>query len=422
MCIVALARPMPSVHQPNPPGLIHDGPRLLPPLARAVLFLRLLARLSCAIHNRSATDWCASAPRRSLCGVHADSPVVLTLVSDADLAASADRVLAAAGSRVLRTQTPGDRSWREATAVVLDESAARRAVRAGAPRREGVVLISPVEATSLTWAAAVEVGAEYVCVLPDQEADLVRHLAQAAERRSSTARFGAVVAVTAGPGGGGASVFASALAQCAGDALLMDLDPCGGGIDLLLGCESAPGLRWPDLTVQNGRLSWTALREVLPRQRGVRVLSGGRAFHEIDPGAAGAVLDAGRRGGVTTICDTPRHPGPAAVCAVQRADLVIVVTTCDVRGVAAATAVAAVVRTLNSNIGLVVRGPAPGGLHAAEVAAAASMPLVAAMRPEPMLAARLEHGGLRLRRRSPLARASRQVLDVLGRCVGDRAA
>lgn len=306
--------------------------------------------------------------------------------------------------------------------MVLDESAARRAVRAGASRREGVVLISPAEPTSLTWAAAVEVGAQYVCVLPDQEADLVRHLAQAAERRSSTSRFGAVVAVTAGPGGGGASVFASALAQCAEDALLMDLDPCGGGIDLLLGCESAPGLRWPDLTVQSGRLSWTALREVLPRQRGVRVLSGGRAFHEIDPRAAGAVLDAGRRGGVTVICDTPRHPGPAAVCAVQRADLVIVVTTCDVRGVAAATAVAAVVRTLNSNIGLVVRGPAPGGLHAAEVAAAASMPLVAAMRPEPMLAARLEHGGLRLRRRSPLARASRQVLDVLGRCVGDRAA
>jgi hypothetical protein len=31
MCIVNITRLMPGVHQPDPPGLIHDDPRLLPP-------------------------------------------------------------------------------------------------------------------------------------------------------------------------------------------------------------------------------------------------------------------------------------------------------------------------------------------------------------------------------------------------------
>lgn len=31
VCIVGITRLMPRVHQPDPPGLIHDDPRLLPP-------------------------------------------------------------------------------------------------------------------------------------------------------------------------------------------------------------------------------------------------------------------------------------------------------------------------------------------------------------------------------------------------------
>ena len=47
MCIVGLTRLRPGVHQPDPPGLIHDDPRLLPPLARVVLFVWL--SLICAM-------------------------------------------------------------------------------------------------------------------------------------------------------------------------------------------------------------------------------------------------------------------------------------------------------------------------------------------------------------------------------------
>ena len=38
MCIVSITRLMPGVHQPDPPGLIHDDLRLLPPWRGSSLF------------------------------------------------------------------------------------------------------------------------------------------------------------------------------------------------------------------------------------------------------------------------------------------------------------------------------------------------------------------------------------------------
>jgi hypothetical protein len=38
MCIVSSTRPVPRVYQPDPPGLIHDDPRLLPPWRGSSLF------------------------------------------------------------------------------------------------------------------------------------------------------------------------------------------------------------------------------------------------------------------------------------------------------------------------------------------------------------------------------------------------
>ena len=383
-----------------------------------------MVHIRTVIHRQWTGDWCSGAEHVSvgavISAVPAPLPIVLTLIDDPELSASADRIAAAVGARAVATAAPSRRNWLAAAAVVLDEPAARRWAQAGMPRRDGVALIGPDYPSPSMWTAAVDVGAQCVCALPDQEANLVRHVAESTERGGPAVRSGRVIAVTAGPGGGGASVFSAALARCAAEALLVDLDPCGGGIDLLLGGESAPGLRWPDLRPQSGRLSWTALREALPRQQDMSFLSGTRTFHDVDAGAVGAVLDAGRRGGTTVICDVPRQPAAAAAYAVEVADLAIIVSTCDVRSIAATAAVVTITRTLNPNIGLVVRGPAPGGLQAPEVAGVAQLPLLAAMRPEPMLAARLEHGGLRLRRRSPLAEAARTVLGIVERNTGGR--
>jgi hypothetical protein len=39
MCIVSITRLAPGVHQPDPPGLIHDDLRLLPPWRGSSLFV-----------------------------------------------------------------------------------------------------------------------------------------------------------------------------------------------------------------------------------------------------------------------------------------------------------------------------------------------------------------------------------------------
>lgn len=127
-----------------------------------------------------------------------------------------------------------------------------------------------------------------------------------------------------------------------------------------------------------------------------------------------AVVDAGRRGAVSVICDLPRRFTDAAQAALGAADLVVVVVSrCDVRACAATGALAPVLAAVNPNVGLVVRGPSPGGLRAAEIAGITGLPLLAAIKAQPQLGAQVERGGLRLGRRSALAVAARQVLGVL---------
>lgn len=340
---------------------------------------------------------------------------MLVLLAEPTLRDDVDRVAAAVGVRVVHAggSAPVNRkTWSAATAVLLDGAAAARCAHGTVPRRAHVTVLVSSEPTPATWAAAVEVGAEHVLTLPAQEHELVRELADAKSVRDETAR-GDVVAVIGGRGGAGASLFATALAQAAAEPLLVDLDPWGGGIDLLVGGETTPGVRWPDLAVQGGQLSWSAVRAALPRHRGVSLLSGTRRGYEPEPAATGAVVDAGRRGGATVVCDLPRRLTDAVHIALDTADLVVVVGQTDVRACAATATIAGVLAVINPNVGLVVRGPSPGGLRAQEVAAVAGVPLLASMRPEPRLVDQLEHGGLRLRRRSALAAAARRVLAVL---------
>jgi secretion/DNA translocation related CpaE-like protein len=353
---------------------------------------------------------------------------VLAVLTDPRLRDDFDRVAAAVGVRVVHAgaaSAVSRKTWSAATAVVLDETAATRCGHAALPRRAHVSVLTAAEATTSTWAAGIAVGAQHVLRLPEQERELIRELAEAAESARDDGTRGKVVAIVGGCGGAGASLFGVALARAATDALLVDLDPWGGGIDLLVGGEANPGLRWPDLALQGGRLNWSSVREALPRHRGISLLSGARSGGELDAGPVDAVVDAGRRGGVIVVCDLPRRLTDASQTALHAADLVVVVSPCDVRACAATATIAPVLSAINPHLGLVVRGPSPGGLRAAEVAEIAGLPLLAAMRAQPRLAEQLERGGLRLRPRSPLASAARQVLGVLpgsGRAQSGRAA
>jgi hypothetical protein len=103
----------------------------------------------------------------------------------------------------------------------------------------------------------------------------------------------------------------------------------------------------------------------------------------------------------------------AVEAALDAADLVAVVCPCDVRSCASLAAVVPAVTAINPNVGLVVRGPSPGGLRSVEVAEVANLPLLAVMRPQMDLPVKLERKGLRLRGRAPLMAAARRVLAVL---------
>ncbi|MGD9622433.1 MAG: septum site-determining protein Ssd [Mycolicibacterium sp.] len=350
-------------------------------------------------------------------------PRILAVIDDPSLSSDIDRVVAAAGLQIVRTDDPsGHRVWSGAAAIVLDLPSARRCAQRDLPRRGQVILVSSVEPGPAEWEAAIAAGAQKVMTLPANDGELMVALAEAADMSAASGDCparGAIAAVLAGRGGAGASVFATALARVAGESLLIDGDPWGGGLDLVLGTETEPGLRWPDLSSSSGRLNYSALREALPRHGGVSLLSGGRVLSgdppdtDISPLSLAAVIDAGSRGGATVVCDVARQRTSTTETALAASDLVVLVTTADVRSCAASVAVSRWASQGNPNTALLVRGPSPGGLRPSDVGRLLKLPVLAAMRPERGIRPGLERGGLGLRRRSPLAHAAVKVLEVL---------
>ena len=109
--------------------------------------------------------------------------------------------------------------------------------------------------------------------------------------------------------------------------------------------------------------------------------------------------------------DLPRHPTAAGDAVLEKADLVVLVTTSDVRGCFGAVRIANRLTAAGVMLELVIRGPSPGGIGADDVAGVLGLPILARMRPQPHLARDLENGrapGSDVR--GPLARAAATVL------------
>jgi secretion/DNA translocation related CpaE-like protein len=356
----------------------------------------------------------------------------LIMVSDPELLDTVLRIAAAAGCEVDRVVDPAAarRRWSDAPLVILDQAAAQRCTDASLPRRDGVLIAVLGPPSPETWQLAVEIGARNVIELPEAEPWLVAVLAEAAEGSHGQ---GSVLAVVGGRGGAGASVFATALAVTAvrdgADAMLVDCDPLGGGLDIVLGGENQAGMRWSDIGLGGGRVPASALHAALPSPpvkhlggRGLSVLSCDRSASGPTPPALASIIDAGRRAGEIVVCDLPRYPTEAAVTAVTSADVTLLVVPADLRSATAAARVAAVLTEHGAAIGLVVRGPAPGGVEAAELAEKLGFPLLAAMPPEPGLVGDLESGIAPGRPRGALAKAARSVLDETASMVAVRTA
>lgn len=312
-------------------------------------------------------------------------PLIVT--EDESLLDDLLRLCAAAGTEpeVVFTAPPRATSWDNAPLVLVGaESAAR--VR-GAARRKGVLLVGRDLDDAEVWRKGVEVGADHVLCLPDAESWLVDRIADVAEGVSEPAL---TVGVVGGRGGAGASTLACALAVTAARTgrrtMLIDGDPLGGGLDILLGAERTGGLRWPDLADSRGRVNSGALEESLPRLDSLSVLSWDRGDSVvIPPQAMRSVLGAARRRGGVVVVDMPRRMDDTVAETLAQIDVGLLVVPAELRAVAAATRVAAAVSMVLKDLRIVVRGPFGSALDDSEVARLVGLPLAGQLPPEPAL-------------------------------------
>lgn len=324
--------------------------------------------------------------------------------------------VAAVEADVLSDVADARRHWDAAPLVVLAEDLLDACAAARPGRRDGVVVLGRDLDDAGVWQRAVDVGAERVIFLPEDERWLVDALADAAEGRPGQ---GTLIAVLGGRGGAGATTLACALAQTAGrrglTTLLVDADPLGGGIDVVFRAEDEPGLRWPDLASSRGRVPAAALGRALPRLADLALLSWDRGDTvQVPVDAARAVLAAARRSHELVVVDLPRHLDEVGREVLAGATTALLVVPAEIRAAAAAGRVAAQASQLCQDVRLVVRGPAPSGLTADQVQAALALPLAGEVRGEPGMARSLEEGvPPGARRGSPLVALCHLLLDDL---------
>ncbi|BBC35472.1 CpaE-like protein [Streptomyces graminofaciens] len=329
-------------------------------------------------------------------------PLIVT--EDPELLDDLLRLCAAAGAepQVHHGVPEGRGSWEAPPLVLVGDDAVGR-VRGVGPRR-GVVLVGKDQDDPGVWRRAMEIGADHVLMLPDGEQWLVDRIADVAE---GVGRPALTVGVIGGRGGAGASTLACALAITSARqgrrTLLVDTDPLGGGLDVLLGAEAAEGLRWPAFAASRGRVGGGALEESLPELHSLRVLSWDRGDSvTIPPQAVRAVLAAGRRRGGTVVVDLPRRIDEGVAEALAQVDLGLLVVPAELRAVAASARVASVCGMVLRDLRVAVRGPYAPGLDDHEVARLLGLPLAGEVPAETGLTdGRKPPGGVA---RGPLAR------------------
>jgi len=256
------------------------------------------------------------------------SPTVL-ISSDSRLIHLAQASAAASGADLTVTEASDMRLlWRSAPAVLIGADQLDQVVRACPPSRDQVYLVGQPEAYEELCRWSMPLSAS-VIVVPEGNKWLSRVIAG----QRHDARSGLVVAVSGGSGGVGASTLAVSLAVLAVNrsmsVALVDADPTGGGIDLLLGAENQPGWRWDKLRNAVGQI--TDIAAMLPQVAGITMVSMERlAAMPVSDQALESVVDCLSRTHDLVLIDAGRS---ARVTSARRS---ILVSGQTVRSVAAA--------------------------------------------------------------------------------------
>ncbi|GAA1940224.1 septum site-determining protein Ssd [Nocardioides marmoribigeumensis] len=333
--------------------------------------------------------------------------------------------LAAAANVGVELLAPADaprlaERWRAAPAVLVGDDVAPTVADRLPGRRDEVWVVVDGPADEPTLRGALALGAGGVVELPGDAPALRAWLSDLGDR-SGDPVAGQVVGVLGASGGVGASVLALAVAELAArdsPALLVDLDPWGLPAGALAGTspDGTTSTGWAELAELDGRVGARALRESLPSRDGLGVLgwAADTPTAELPRRVVHEVLTAARRGHGLVVLDVPRSTTTRELLAL--CDAVVVVASPSLAGTAGAARVRALVPP-GVAAGVVVR--TERGALPEDVARLAGLPLWGVLRAQRSLDEHLAAGlGAVRSRRSPLARAARDVLAAVAREVG----
>lgn len=305
--------------------------------------------------------------------------------------------------------------WTSAAMIVIGVDQASDVTAMVLPRRTEIYVVGGELTREELFASSVSLGAAVV-VLPSGSNWLATAMADATGFRGGQ---GAVLAVVGGSGGVGATSLATALAftgaRLGQRSMVIDADPLGGGVDLLVGAEQLSGWRWPRLATASGHLG--DLSGHLVRVEGVDILPIGRdgeqrTLPDSEPMRA-VLLSASRSHDLVTV-DVPRSLTGAGREVLRRAHHTLLVVHNDVRGVAAGRQVLRELDGTCSSVAVVVRRSPWHGLPPDATAEALGLVMVGSVSGEPALRQGAERGEPPGRSaRSRLSRSCRIILDNL---------
>ena len=347
-------------------------------------------------------------------GKHERGQAEVLLVTDDDLVRHEVR-RAAAGAAVALEEVPDAdgalRSWSSVAMVVVGGDCVGRMARLRPGRQQCVYVAHAGTATREVYRDAFELGAAQVLELPASRDWFADALAQMDE---FTSQQGTTVGVLGAVGGAGATTLAIATAVLGAErsaAVLVDLDPCGVGIERVAGYERESTTRWDTL---GGRsLSPRSLREVLPEHDGVRIIGFGTVPQRaLDADTVVSVLTACSRAFDLTVVDIPRGLTALTIEAVRRCDLLVVISP---QTVAAAVAGQHLLRSLECTCDAVlITRSGPRLVAPRDVADCLDLPLLRDVADQRGLDETLALGRGPLRSRGPgLRQAALAVLDHL---------
>lgn len=355
--------------------------------------------------------------------------------------------------------------WRRAPAVFVDAPAARRLT--GRPHSEGAIFLVRSDTEAEDTQVAKVLAPVYSASLPADNVDIVELLGRGDVRpdapkpsdyqnrsnhlnRQHTPASPASADVITAPGtepvpnalpapidatatclmlvpavgGAGASITAAASALVLSrerPICLVDADALAGGIDLVLGMETEPGLRWQDFSAADGRLDGAALYEALPscpRSPALKVLTWTRsrtpetAYNHVSAATKFDSADRPRRtdrpddvrhiastisclihAGITVIVDCPKQVEYVTTLGALADDVVIVLPT-SVRAIAAAGPLVSICAQAGFTPNLVVRCQQHRDISLEEVEYALDLPIVGEIEYCKKVAHEIDVGGL----------------------------